>query len=140
VEAAFEEKGTVDKYIGDAVMVLFNAPLEQADHSERAVRTALKMQAALAGSPLSVGVGIHSGIAVVGNVGTAERLEYTAIGSTVNLAARLCESAAKGEIIVSEEVRARLGDRIEAEVRAPILVKGINRELVTYRVTGLSAP
>lgn len=140
VEAAFEEKGTVDKYIGDAVMVLFNAPLEQTDHGERAVRTALKMQAALAGSQLSVGVGIHSGIAVVGNVGTAERLEYTAIGSTVNLAARLCESAAKGEIIISEEVRAMLGARIEAEMRAPILVKGITRELVTYRVTGLSAP
>jgi class 3 adenylate cyclase/CHASE2 domain-containing sensor protein len=139
VEAAFEEKGTVDKYIGDAVMVLFNAPLEQADHAERAVRAALKMQAALTGSQLSVGVGIHCGIAVVGNVGTAERLEYTAIGSTVNLAARLCESAGMGEIIVSEDVRARLGDRIVTEVRAPILVKGIVRELVTYKVTGLSA-
>ncbi len=140
VEAAFEEKGTVDKYIGDAVMVLFNAPLEQTDHAERAVRTALKMQAALAESKLSVGVGIHSGIAVVGNVGTAERLEYTAIGSTVNMAARLCESAGKGEVIVSEDLRARLGDRIEAEVRAPILLKGIARELVTYKVTGLRAP
>jgi class 3 adenylate cyclase len=140
VEAAFEEKGTVDKYIGDAVMVLFNAPLEQTDHAQRAVRAALKMQAALAGSRLSVGVGIHSGIAVVGNVGTSERLEYTAIGSTVNMAARLCESAGKGEIIVSEDFRARLGDRIEGEVRAPILVKGIVRELVTYKVTGLKAP
>ncbi len=140
VQAAFEEQGTVDKYIGDAVMVLFNAPLEQTDHSERAVRTALKMQAALTGSPLSVGVGIHTGIAVVGNVGTAERLEYTAIGSTVNVAARLCESASKGEIIVSEEIRVRLGGRIEAEKRAPILVKGIDRELVTYRVTGLTTP
>jgi class 3 adenylate cyclase/CHASE2 domain-containing sensor protein len=140
VEAAFEEQGTVDKYIGDAVMVLFNAPLEQTDHGERAVRTALKMQAALTDSQLSVGVGIHSGIAVVGNVGTAERLEYTAIGSTVNMAARLCESAGKGEIIISEDFRARFGDRIEAEVRASILVKGIDRELVTYKVTGLRAP
>jgi adenylate cyclase len=139
VEAAFEEKGTVDKYIGDAVMVLFNAPLEQTDHAERAVRAAVKMQAALAGSRLSVGVGIHAGVAVVGNVGTAERLEYTAIGGTVNMAARLCESAGRGEIIISEELRARLGDRIEAEVRAPILVKGIVRELVTYRVLGLRA-
>lgn len=140
VEAAFEEEGTVDKYIGDAVMVLFNAPLEQTDHAERAVKAAVKMQAALAGSRLSVGVGIHSGIAVVGNVGTAERLEYTAIGGTVNMAARLCESAGRSEIIISEELRGRLGDRIEAEVRAPILVKGIVRELVTYRVTGLRAP
>ncbi|HEY4887828.1 MAG TPA: adenylate/guanylate cyclase domain-containing protein [Candidatus Dormibacteraeota bacterium] len=134
VQAAFEEEGTVDKYIGDAVMVLFNAPLEQADHAERAVRAALKMQAALTGGQLSVGVGIHCGIAVVGNIGTAERLEYTAIGSTVNVAARLCESAGKGEVVISEEVRDRLGDRIEVEMRAPILVKGIDRELVTYRV------
>ena len=139
VEAAFDEQGTVDKYIGDAVMVLFNAPLEQADHGERALRTALKMQAALRGSQLSVGIGVHSGIAVVGNVGTTERLEYTAIGSTVNVAARLCESAGKGEIIISEELRNRLGDSVEVERRAPILVKGIDRELVTYRVIGPSA-
>ncbi len=138
VQAAFDEKGTVDKYIGDAVMVLFNAPLEQGDHPERAVRAALKMQAALTGSELSVGIGIHSGIAVVGNIGTVERLEYTAIGATVNLAARLCESAAKGEVIVSEELRDRLGDKVEAERRSPILVKGIDRELVTYRVAKLS--
>jgi adenylate cyclase len=140
VEAAFDENGTVDKYIGDAVMVLFNAPLEQADHRERAVRSALKMQAALTGSDMSVGVGIHSGIAVVGNVGTVERLEYTAIGATVNEAARLCESAGKGEIIISEELRTWLGDSVEVERRAPILVKGIDRELVTYRVAGLSVP
>lgn len=140
VHAAFEEEGTVDKYIGDAVMVLFSAPLQQADHCERAVRTALKMQAATISGQLSVGVGIHCGIAVVGNVGTVERLEYTAIGSTVNVAARLCESAGKGEIVISEDVRDRLGERINTEKRPPILFKGIARELLTYQVTGLSSP
>jgi class 3 adenylate cyclase len=140
VQAAFDEDGTVDKYIGDAVMVLFNAPLDQADHRERAVRTALKMQAGLTGSDLSVGVGIHSGIAVVGNIGTVERLEYTAIGGTVNVAARLCESAGKGEVIISDDLRNWLGDTVEVERRAPILVKGIDRELVTYRVTRVSVP
>ena len=139
VQAAFEEKGTVDKYIGDAVMVLFNAPIQQVDHCERAVRAALKMQASLASSPLSIGIGIHTGIAVVGNVGTAERLEYTAIGATVNLASRLCESASRGEIVISEEVYERLSDSVEAEKRSPMLVKGIARELVTYGVTGLKA-
>jgi adenylate cyclase len=138
VQAAFDENGTVDKYIGDAVMVLFNAPLAQADHAERAVRAALRMQAALTGSELSVGVGIHFGIAVVGNIGTIERLEYTAIGGTVNLAARLCESAPGGEVIISEELRNRLGDKFDVEARAPILVKGIDRELVTYAVTGVA--
>jgi adenylate cyclase len=136
VQAAFEEVGTVDKYIGDAIMVLFNAPLAQADHAERAVRTALKMQETLIGGRLAVGVGIHTGIAVVGNVGTAERLEYTAIGSTVNMAARLCESAGKGEIVISQEVHAKLSDRLESEARTAIRVKGIDRDLVTYRVTG----
>lgn len=140
VEVAFEEEGTVDKYIGDAVMVLFSAPLEQTDHEARAVRTALKMQAALKDSQLSVGVGIHSGLAVVGNIGTAERLEYTAIGGAVNVAARLCESAGRGEIIISDETRARLGDTFELEARAPVRVKGIDRDLVTYRVTGLRTP
>jgi adenylate cyclase len=136
VQAAFEEVGTVDKYIGDAIMVLFNAPLAQGDHAERAVRTALKMQETLIGGRLAVGVGIHTGIAVVGNVGTAERLEYTAIGSTVNLAARLCESAGKGEIVISQEVHAKLSDQLESEARTAIRVKGIDRDLVTYRVTG----
>jgi adenylate cyclase len=140
VRSAFEEQGTVDKYIGDAVMVLFNAPLQQSDHGERAVRTALKMQAALAGSRLSVGIGIHSGVAVVGNVGTIERLEYTAIGNTVNLASRLCESAGKGEIVISEETRSSLGEKIVAAARAPIRVKGIDRELQTYTVTALTTP
>ncbi len=140
VQAAFEESGTVDKYIGDAVMVLFNAPIRQADHCERAVRAALKMQLLLVGSQLSIGIGIHTGIAVVGNIGTAERLEYTAIGATVNLASRLCESAASGEIVISEEVREKLGDAATAEKRRPTLVKGIAREIVTYVVTALRAP
>lgn len=139
VECAFRYEGTVDKYIGDAIMVLFNAPLSQTDHVARAVRAAIDMQRAMAGAEggLAFGIGIYTGEAVVGNVGTKERIEYTAIGNTVNLAARLCDTATRGEIIVSEEVYSTVKGFVEAEPRPPIRVKGIDRELVTYRVKGL---
>jgi class 3 adenylate cyclase len=140
VTCAFKYQGTVDKYIGDAIMVLYNAPLDQADHAERAVRTAMDMQRELAtqGGDLGFGIGIHCGEAVVGTVGTPERMEYTAIGATVNLASRLCDTAKQGEVIVSEEVRACLGNRIVAEERAPIRVKNIDRDLQTYVVVQLT--
>ena len=132
----FASQGTIDKYIGDAVMVLFNAPLDQPDHPLRAVRVELAMQEAVtaARSELALGIGIHTGEAVVGNVGTPDRLEYTAIGRTVNLAARLCETAGKGEIILSAETYARAGDAVTVEPRPPLRVKGIDRDLITYRV------
>jgi adenylate cyclase len=134
VACAFAEQGTVDKYIGDAVMVLFNAPLAQPDHPVRAVRAARAMQAALADGPLSAGIGIHTGDAVIGSVGTAERLEYTAIGGAVNLAARLCENAGAGEIVVSQELWQRVRDGFAGHERPSIRVKGIDRELRTYRI------
>jgi adenylate cyclase len=137
MESAGDEQGTLEISAGEVLMVLFNAPLNQPDHDERAVRAAIKMQTALTSGPLSVGIGIHSGEAVVGNVGTPERLGYTAVGATVDLASRLCDSAARGEVVISEEVRLALGDRIEAQARAPITVKGVGGGVATYRVTGL---
>jgi adenylate cyclase len=131
VSCTFQRQGTLDKFIGDAVLVLFNAPLDQPDHVDRAVSTALEIQQRLAGHPsgLSIGIGIHTGDAVVGNIGTPDRMEYTAIGSTVNIASRLCDAARPGEIIVSAEV-ARLAEQpFEFESRAPISVKGIGRDL-----------
>ncbi len=138
VACIFRHDGTVDKYIGDAVMVLFNAPLDQPDHPERAVQVAIEMQEALAagGGNLALGIGIHTGEAVVGNVGTPDRLEYTAIGRTVNLAARLCETAGKGEVIISNAVYERVKDVVVVEPRPPLRVKGIDRELITYRALG----
>jgi class 3 adenylate cyclase len=142
VDCIFQYGGTVDKYIGDAIMALFNAPLDQPDHPLRAVRAALAMQLAIAarGTSLSLGIGIHTGEAVVGNVGTPRRLEYTAIGSTVNLAARLCETAQAGEVIISDAVQARVKGLVVTEVRPPLRVKGIDRDLTTYRVSGDGIP
>jgi adenylate cyclase len=132
-----DEQATVDKPAGETLMVLFNAPVDQPDHPERAVRAALKMQKALNSGPVAAAIGIHTGEAVVGNVGAREQIEYTAIGAAVTLASRLCESAARAEVIISEEVRLALGDRFEIEARAPISVKGMAGGLDTYRVIGI---
>ncbi len=132
-EAVFKHGGTVDKYIGDAIMALYNVPFEAPDHAARAVRTALEFQerlrplaerfAARHGGTLACGVGIHTGDAVVGTIGSQQRLEYTAIGDTINLGSRL-ESLTKDfnvPIIVSEatylEVRDLFGARDLGEVR-----------------------
>jgi adenylate cyclase len=132
-----EEQATIDKPAGESLMVLFNAPVDQPDHPERAVRAALKMQKALNSGSLAAAIGIHTGEAVVGNVGARQQIEYTAIGAAVNLASRLCGSAAGAEVIISEEVRLALGDRFEIEARAPISVRGMAGGLNTYRVIGI---
>jgi adenylate cyclase len=99
--------GTLDKYIGDCVMALFGAPVPADDDVQRAVEAAIRMQkeAARLHTQIRIGVGIHTGRAVVGNIGSAQRMQYTAIGDTVNVAARLVHIAAPGQIIVSEDVR-----------------------------------
>jgi adenylate cyclase len=135
--AAIEELGTVRLYGGAAVMVLFNAPLDQPDHRERALRAALKMRAAMATSSVTAGIGIHAGEAVVGAVGAQDRLEYVAIGPTVDLAFGLSEAAGRGEIVISEDMRLALSDEVEAEARPPITIRGIGGGLATYRVTGM---
>ena len=104
--AILEQEGTLDKFMGDAVMALFNTPLLQSDHILRAVRSALTMRAAVAyihtqvpeSLRLNYGIGIHTGDAVVGNVGTEQQMNYTAIGDTVNLAKRIQENIGKNRL------------------------------------------
>jgi adenylate cyclase len=154
VDCTFANEGTVDKFIGDAILVLFNAPLDQPDHASKAARTALAMQAGIAQHPsgLTVGIGIHQGEAVVGRVGTPERMEYTAVGSTVNVASRLCSTAASGTIVVSdavaEAIEAQAFETLTLETQAlgkngfqlftqpPIRVKGVAAELQTFLLRG----
>jgi adenylate cyclase len=101
-DVIFEAGGTLDKYIGDCVMALFGAPVPAPDDIERAVQAAIQMQRA---TRVPIGVGLHTGLAVVGNIGSSQRMQYTAIGDTVNVAARLVSIAAPGQIIVSEDIR-----------------------------------
>jgi adenylate cyclase len=99
--------GTLDKYIGDCVMALFGAPVPAADDAQRAVEAAINMQREVArlNKQIRIGVGIHTGRAVVGNIGSSQRMQYTAIGDAVNVAARLVNIASPGQIIVSEDIR-----------------------------------
>jgi adenylate cyclase len=135
-EAVFKHGGTVDKYIGDAIMALYNVPFEQPDHALRAVRTALEFQERLRplaerfearyGGTLACGVGIHTGDAVVGTIGSEQRLEYTAIGDTVNLGSRL-ESLTKDfnvPIIISEATYVEVRDHFSARDLGEVAVKG----------------
>jgi adenylate cyclase len=106
-EVILEAGGTLDKYIGDCVMALFGAPVPAEDDVQRAVEAAINMQreAARLNTRIQIGVGLHTGRAVVGNIGSQQRMQYTAIGDTVNVAARLVSLASPGQIIVSEDIR-----------------------------------
>jgi adenylate cyclase len=139
------QEGTVDKFLGDAVMAWFNAPLPQPDHTLRAVRAALELRSAIeklhAELPpeahLSFGVGIHYGEAVLGWIGTEKRLEYTAIGDSVNTAKRIQENAAKNQILISKQAYERVKDTVEARPYAPLQVKGKSTPVDVYEVLGL---
>ena len=140
--AILAENGTLDKYIGDAVMAVFNAPLPQPDHALAAVRAALAMQRQVkqlrAGSavPVAYGIGVNTGPAVVGNIGTEQLMNYTAIGDAVNVAARLQSNAPPGEVLVSGSTYALIADRVEAERLAPLQVKGRQQPVEVYRLLG----
>jgi class 3 adenylate cyclase len=133
--------GTVDRFIGDAVLALWNAPAAQEEHALMAVRGGLAMLAAAerTGATLRYGVGVHTGTAVVGNLGSESLATYTAIGDTVNVAARLQGGAAAGELVCSAATAEAIGPRLRATSLGAILVKGRSAPVEAYRVEGLSA-
>jgi adenylate cyclase len=145
----FEYGGTVDKYTGDGMMVLFGAPLAQPDHAERAVRAALGMQAAAAevsacrgqdACEIAYGIGIATGPAVVGHIGSSRRLDYTAVGDTVNLASRLEGQTPPGMIWINQTAYEAVRDIAEVERLRPVKVKGKIRPVPVYRVLGTKGP
>jgi adenylate cyclase len=141
-EAVLAQEGTVDKFLGDAVMAWFNAPLPQLDHTLRAVRAALALKTAVerlhAELPpeghLSFGVGIHYGEAVLGWIGTEKRLDYTAIGDSVNTAKRIQENAARNQILISREAFERVKDSVIAKPYAPLHVKGKSEAVEVFEL------
>jgi adenylate cyclase len=148
VEILFRHKGTVDKFVGDMVMALFGAPLDDRDHAEHAVDAALEMVEALVrlnerwaaeGRPaLDIGIGISTGPMIAGNVGSDAIMSYTVIGDVVNLGARL-ESLNKQygtRIIVSEATRTALPDRYVFRPLGDVLVKGKARPVAIFELTG----
>jgi adenylate cyclase len=141
-EAVLAQEGTVDKFLGDAVMAWFNAPLPQPDHTLRAVKSALAIRDAVAAlhaempedAHLDFGVGIHYGEAVLGWIGTEKRLEYTAISDSVNTAKRIQENCAKNQILISREAYERVKDEISVKPFVPLSVKGKTQPLDVYEV------
>lgn len=141
-KAILDQEGILDKYQGDAVMAIFNAPLPQADHVLRAARAAIAMQRALAtlephDDRLRFGVGLHVGQAVVGNIGTEQMMNYTVIGDAVNLAKRLQEHAAPDQILISQAVRERLGDQLPVRPLPALTLKGQSEPQAVYELLAL---
>jgi class 3 adenylate cyclase/tetratricopeptide (TPR) repeat protein len=138
--------GTVDKHIGDATMAVFGAPVAHGNDVERAVRAACDIHDAMAalsaefGRTLATHVGVASGEVVAASTGSAVRADYTVTGDAVNLASRLEELAGAGETVVSDDVRAALGSRLDAESRGTVAVRGFAREMPVWRVRAIHAP
>lgn len=143
----FKFDGTLDKFIGDAAMAIFNAPLLLEDHPMRAVEAAWAMKEGSAdlerklierfGFGVKFGLGIHTGPAVFGNIGSKSRMDYTAIGDTVNTAARLESNAKPGQIVISEAVYTYVKDRIHANGLGEIKVKGKEQGITIYELEGI---
>ena len=144
-EAVLAQEGTIDKFMGDAIMAWFNAPVQQKDHTLRAVKAALAIRDSVEAlykelpkdSHLAFGAGIHYGDAVLGLIGTDRRLEYTAISDSVNTAKRLQENSAKNQIIISREAFERVSKEVEVRPITPLSVKGKTAPLDVFEVLGL---
>lgn len=144
-EAVLSQEGTIDKFMGDAIMAWFNAPIPQADHTLRAVKAALFLRQTVEDlykelpkdSHLAFGAGIHYGDAVLGLIGTDRRLEYTAISDSVNTAKRIQENSAKNQILISKETYERVKDAVEASPLVQMEVKGKSQPIDVYEVLGL---
>lgn len=139
----FRYDGTVDKYIGDAVMAIFNAPVIQEDHALLAVKAAKNIQSVVTeiglekSEKITVGVGINTGKAILGNIGTDLHLDYTVVGDAVNIASRLCRVAAPGELLISRQTYEQTKKYIIAEQRPAQKFKGKTTPVQIYHVTGL---
>jgi adenylate cyclase len=143
----FRYEGTLERFAGDGLVVLFNDPLPCPDPTARAVRMALEMRACVGdlsrtwrrfGHELGFGVGIAQGYATLGTIGFEGRLDYAAIGPVSNLASRLCDEASDGEILISGRALVAVEDMVEAEPAGDLALKGFSRPVTAYRVRGLT--
>jgi len=144
VEIVFRYGGTLDKFMGDALMALWGAPIARIDDADRATRAAIGMQQALRqlnvrwqqqGRPaLAVGIGLNAGEVFAGNIGSERRLEYTVIGDAVNIAARLCSQAGPGEILIAEPLHAILSQPPPVSSLTPVPLRGKSRPVPVYRI------
>lgn len=145
VDAIERNAGTVDKFIGDCVMALWGAPLPKEGDARNACRAALELverasRIRVGGKQLEIGVGVHTGPAVVGALGSKQRMDYTAIGATVNLSARLCGIARENEVLVTSDTLMRAGPGVITEAGEAVILKGLDTPIVPYTLKTVSQP
>ena len=146
VDIVFYHEGTVDKFIGDAIMVIWGAPVQHDDDPSRAVRAALEVQRELVKfnkilkkkglKEIRVGIGINTGSLVAGYIGSSQTMSYSVIGDTVNTASRLCAAAKAGQILISERTYTAIHKEFQSVELDPITAKGKYRPVKVFNVTG----
>ncbi len=148
IEATFRHAGTLDKFLGDAVMSIFGAPISHPDHSLRAIRAAVAMREGIERlsahrlrahkDPITIGIGVSTGEAVAGTVGTQDRMEYTVIGDSVNLAQRLESEAKAMQILMSGRTYRDVKEHVKARPLGVVKVKGKQEDVEVYEVLRLT--
>jgi class 3 adenylate cyclase/HAMP domain-containing protein len=148
-EIVFKHGGTLDKYVGDAVMVFFGDPIPQEDHAKRAVRMAFEMRERMIRlqdrwmrkyhEAFKIGIGIATGWVTVGDIGSPARSDYTVLGNEVNLASRLSDRASAGQILVTERTMTEVDDIVEGTPVDEISLKGVSRTIRIYEIRPRSA-
>jgi class 3 adenylate cyclase len=150
VDVISRYEGTIDEIIGDAVLVMFGAPLACEDHAAKAVACGLAMQLAMSevnqrlvakgAAELEMGIGIHTGRVIVGNIGSLRRTKYAAVGSTVNLAGRIESFTTGGQVLISENVREKVKIPLRLDAQFQVEPKGTTRSLQLHEVGGIGEP
>jgi adenylate cyclase len=140
-------QGTIDEFIGDAIFVLFGAPVWQEDDAERAVACAVAMQIAMDEvnkenrkedlPEVEMGIGIHTGQVVLGNIGSAERMKYGVVGGNVNLTSRIQACTTGGQILISETTRQEVGNKLKIGKQMEVRAKGVEHPVVLFEVLGI---
>ena len=142
----FEFEGTLERFTGDGIMVFFNDPIPCADHTEKAVRMAVKMRASVKdlrvgwlkkGYDLDLGVGLVAGYATLGTIGFEGRIDYGAVGNVTNLAARLCSEANGGQILTNQRTLSKIEDSVKAEPLEELQLKGFVRPVAAFNIVEL---
>lgn len=149
IDVILSHGGTVDQIIGDGILAVFGAPIPDGDAATRAVACAVEMQRAMQevnrlngvdGLPsVEMGIGISTGEVVVGNIGSRQRMKYSVIGNTVNLAARIESFAIGGQVLISESTRAEIGDRFEIVGSLRVKIKGVEGNVTIFEVGSAGA-
>jgi adenylate cyclase len=147
VEVIQQYQGTIDEFIGDAIFILFGAPVQRDDDAERAVACAMAMQLAMAGvnaqnraeglPEVEMGIGIHTGEVVVGNIGSDRRTKYGVVGSHVNLTARIESYTVGGQVLISEDTWHEIGPSVQVAEKLEVDAKGVDKPSTIYNARGI---